>query len=59
MAGTVLKSLPLNEEKALRSKRENHISREKRQKEELQRLSKSQLFTHTRVIRTYAGQEVN
>lgn len=40
MAGTALRNLPANEEKALRSMRENCISREKRYKEELQRLQR-------------------
>lgn len=41
VAGTALRNLPPNEEKALRSKRENCISREKRWKEELERLTKN------------------
>lgn len=60
MAGTALRNLPANDEKALRSMRENCISREKRYKEELQRLTKNHTYIpHTRVTGAYTGQKVN
>lgn len=45
MARTALRNLPPNKEKALKSKSENYISREKRWKEELERLTKNHRYT--------------
>ena len=56
MAGTALTNLLAKEERALRSKTQNCISREKRWEEELQRLTKNHThIPHTGVIGMYIG----